>query len=127
MSTRGLKKWALLLTFWAALQLARVKGDPLTVSGNLTVTGTTTLQASASIQGNVDIQGNTLSLGTRTDTSMTPGWAEVYIDGTTSTTAFGATRAANIWTWQQNSTASTAQLQMTLDNNNNLTDRKSVV
>ena len=121
MSTRGLKKWALLLTFWVALQFGKARADNQTVSGNLTVTGSTTLQGNTTIQSTLNVGGNTLGLGSRTDTATVPGWAEVYIDGTTSTTAFGATRGTNIWTWQQNSVATTPQLQMTLDNNANLT------
>lgn len=110
MSIRGLKKWALLLTFWVALQgkllrATTITGD--TVTGNFTATG------------NADVQGNTFSFGTRTDNSN-PGWLTFYTDGTTSSLEFDASRSANIWKWQQNGGA-TLKLQMTLDNNNALT------
>lgn len=49
-----------------------------------------------------------------------PGFATLYTDGTTSVLEFDASRAANIWRWQQNAGA-TLQLQMALDNNNTLT------
>jgi hypothetical protein len=111
MSTRTLKKLALLLTFWVALHMQRARATDATY-GNLTVTGTTTLE------GTVDVQGNTVTEGTRTDNSQ-PGWGTIYTDGTTSILEFDASRSANIWKWQQNAGA-TLQLQMTLDNNNAL-------
>jgi len=107
MSIRGLKKWALLLTFWVALQTRYLRADE-TVTGNLTVTGTT------------DTQGNTLALGTRTDTS-TEGAQLLYTDGATSTLEFDASRGANIWKWQQNGgTALQLQMSLNLSNNNEL-------
>ena len=117
MCTKSLKKWALLLTFWVALQLSPLRAQTIItgneVSGNLTVTGTTDLQST------LDIQGVSLTLGTNSSTTN-PGAGMFYTDGTTSTLEFDATRSANIWKWQQNGGAA-LQLQMKLDNNNTLT------
>jgi len=107
MSIRGLKKWALLLTFWVALQGRCLKATPITgdtVSGDFTATG------------NADIQGNTISLGTN---GSYAGWQALYGDATSSTVEFDASHATNTWKWQQNG-ASSLQIQMKLDNNNNL-------
>jgi len=104
MSICGLKKWALLLTFWVALQTRWARATDLT-GDNLTLTGT------------ADIAGTTISLGT--GASSYPGWQVVYTDGTTSHVDFMGTRSANIWRWWQNGSG-TSQLQLTLDNNNKL-------
>jgi len=106
MCTKGLKKWALLLTFWVALELSPLKADDQTINGDLTVTGTS------------DIQGNALALGTRSDNSY-PGLLNLYTDGTTSTPSvleFDANRSSNVWKWQQNGGA-VLQLQMSLNSN----------
>ena len=108
MSIRGLKKWALLLTFWLALQTRYLRADDLNVSGNLSVTGTS------------DLWGNDLYFGTHSGTPNTSGLTVVFSDGTTTTVSLNATSSANIWKWQQNAGA-TLQVQMTLDNNNTLT------
>jgi hypothetical protein len=111
MSIRGLKKMALLLTFWVALQGRCLKAQT-TDPGPLTVTGTGTT-------GNVDIYGDTLSAGSIIGTSNSPGWAVVYIDGTNSTVVFDAARSGNTWKWQQNEAG--FQEQMSLSNTNVLT------
>ena len=112
MGIRGLRKWALLLTFWVALQTRWLHAQVIsgnTVDGDLTVTGTT------------DINGATLQLGSWTSGGTTyPGFYLGYSDGTTSASEFDAMRGANIWRWQQNGYA-TLQLQMTLDNSDILT------
>jgi len=105
LSSRGLKKWALVLTYGVVLQSQSLRADQ-TISDNLIVTGTT------------DIQGSSLSLGTRSDNSN-PGWLSLYTDGATSVVEFDASRSANVWKWQQNG-GSSLQEQMSLDNNNNL-------
>ena len=69
-----------------------------TVIGNLSVTGDT------------DLGGNTLSVGTRTDSSTTPGLNLLYGDATTPTIYFNATRSGASWLWQSNS--STPQLKL---------------
>lgn len=101
MGIRGLKKWALLLTFWVALQNRWVRAADLN-GDNLTLTGTT------------------ISIGTSTGTL--PGLQETYttVDGTTSQVDFMATHDANIWRWWQKA-AGTAQLQLTLDSSGSLT------
>ena len=106
MSTRGLRKWALLLTFWLALHSKPLRATDQTVSGDLTVTGTS------------DFQGDSLTFGMRSDTSD-PGIEMVYTDGSTSILEFNASRSANIWKWQQNG-GSALTLQMSLDENNAL-------
>jgi len=84
-----------------------------TVSGKLTVTGV------AEIHDNVDIYGDILSLGTRTDLSTDPGWLTIYTDGTTSSVEFTATRAANLWKWQQDE-SNAVKVQMSLSEVNDL-------
>jgi len=117
MSIRGLKKWALLLTFWVALQTRYLKADDQTI-GNLTVTGTANLNGSLTVAGTTDLQGDTLTIGTLSN-DPNYGVLTLYTDnGTISSLEFDATRAAHVWKWQQNGGAT---LQMTLDNNNKLT------
>src|SRR5580658_8914099 len=110
MSTRGLKKMALLLTFFVALQSHSLRAQNQTVNGNLRVTGTT------------QIYGDALYGGTIVGSTNELGWADLYTDGTNSNPSymeFMAGRPGNIWEWQQNGYG-TAQTQMTLDNNGNL-------
>jgi len=107
MSIRGLKKWALLLTFWLALQTRCLKATDIT--GDTVTTDLT-------VEGNATIQGDTISLGT--DGSY-PGWLAFYTDGSTSVVEFDARHSGNIWKWQQNGGTS-LQEQMSLDNSNNL-------
>jgi len=104
MSIRGLKKWALLLTFWLALQSRLLRATDLT-GNNLTLTGT------------ADIAGNTLSLGT--GAGSYPGWLGVYTDGSTSYVDLQGTRNANNWRWWQKASG-TAELQMTLGSDHKL-------
>jgi len=111
MCTKSLKKWALLLTFWVALELSPLRAQTITgnvISGDLTVTGT------------ADIQGDSLSFGTRSDNSEA-GVVTLYTDGTTSSLEFDASRAAHVWKWQQNGGTLPLQMQMKLDNTNTLT------
>ena len=105
MCTKALRKWALLLTFWVAVQFSRLHADQ-TVNGNLNVTG------------NSDLEGGTLTFGTRGDNSN-PGAGVLYTDGASSSLEFDASRAANLWKWQQNGGA-TLQLQMSLSSSNAL-------
>lgn len=109
MSIRTLKRWALLLTFWVAMQSKVLRATPITgdtVSGNFTATGT------------ADIQGVTLSLGMRSDNSN-PGWAATYTDGSNAYVDFLLSRSSGTWRWSQNA-GSSSKLQLTLDNNNKL-------
>src|ERR1700722_8752981 len=107
MSIRGLKRLALLLTFWVALQVRCLKADQ-TITGNLTVTGT------------ADIYGDSLTAGSLVGTSNTPAWGIGYTDGTNSFLVFNAARPGNTWKWQQNAGTS-AQVQMSLSNSNVVT------
>src|SRR5580658_4052875 len=110
MSTRGLKKMALLLTFFVALQSHSLRAQNQTVNGNLKVTGTE------------QIYGDALYGGTITSSTNELGWADLYTDGTNSNPSymeFMAGRSSIIWEWQQNGYG-TAQTQMTLDNSGNL-------
>jgi len=114
MSTCGLKKMALLLTFWVALQSQALRAQsPPYITGNI-VSGTNLI-----VTSNTDIYGNTLSMGSQAGTSNTPGWETVYIDGTNSAVYFQAARPGNEWYWQQNGNTS-LQPQMTLDSSGNL-------
>jgi hypothetical protein len=109
MYTKGLRKWALLLTFWVAMQFSRVHGQtsdpgPLTITGN------------AENPGDAYLEGNTLTLG---GTDSSPG-LEIFFDSTHQALQFN-TYQANIWAWQMvNSGSTSLQLQMTLDANNKL-------
>jgi len=111
MCTKSLKKYALLLTFWVALELSPLRAQTITgnvISGDLTVTGT------------ADIQGDSLTLGTRSDNSDF-GVQTLYTEATISSLEFDASRAAHVWKWQQNGGTLPLQLQMKLDNTNTLT------
>jgi len=114
MCTKSLKKWALLLTFWAAVQLSPLRATDATFD-SLTVTQS------------ADIQCDALTLGAHYDNTSIAGvqlsYAETPANGTTSSTLeFNASRSANTWLWQQTPTGSTTlQKQMTLDNTNTLT------
>jgi hypothetical protein len=59
-----------------------------TVSGNLTVTG------------DADIEGSALSLGTRSDSSTTPGITLLYADAEAPSIYLSATRNNASWIWQ---------------------------
>ena len=85
MCTKALRKWALLLTFWVAIQLSPVRAGDQTVSGNLTVTGTT------------DLQGTTLTLGTRSD-NLATGCGRSSIPMGTTATLLSSMPAANTTT-----------------------------
>lgn len=85
----------LLRVFRAGISTGAVMGLTLsafsadqTVAGNLTV------------EGDTDIQGDALSLGTRADSSITPGLNLLYGDATNPTIYFGATRGLATWVWQ---------------------------
>ena len=85
--------------------------DPVdqTVTGNL------------SVEGDTDLQGNTLSLGTRSDSSTTPGLNLLYGDATAPTIYFSATRGGANWLWQSNTNKS--QLKLTTTNQLQLFDQ----
>src|SRR5580658_6781880 len=99
MSIKGLRKAALLLTFWVALQGRCLRADQ-TVEGNLTVTG------------------SNVYMGEQGSSTNTPGWGTLYVDGTNSEVYFQGTRNGNTWQWEQ---ADGTIVQMTLGNNNALT------
>lgn len=103
MSIRGLKKWALLLTFWVALQSRCLKATDIT--GDTVTTDLT-------------VEGSTISSGI--DGSY-PGWLAFYTDGSTSVVEFDARHSGNIWKWQQNGGGTSLQVQMKLDSGNVLT------
>lgn len=87
----------------AGLVLSAYAADE-TVTGNLTV------------EGDTDIQGDALSLGTRSDSSVTPGLSLLYDDATNPTIYFGATRELATWVWQ-----SDVHAQFKVDGANTLT------
>jgi len=88
---------------WAAFSLAvSAIAQDLSVNGNLSVTGDT------------DLGGNTLSLGTRADSSTTPGLNLLYGDAAAPTIYFNATRSGAQWLWQQNGTS--PQMKLTSSN-----------
>ena len=79
-----------------------------------TLSGNTSLQGGdLTVSGGVGIGGNTLSFGTRTDLSTTPGLSLLYSDGTVPTVYFNATRPTANWLWQSNTSAPQMQLDAT--------------
>jgi hypothetical protein len=112
--TYGLKRMALLLTFWVAVQSQALRAQsPPYITGNI-VSGTNLI-----VTSNTDIYGDTLSMGSQVGTSNTPGWETLYVDGTNSAIYFQAARSGNKWYWQQNGNTS-LKTQMTLDSSGNL-------
>ena len=107
MSTHGLRKWALLLTFGQILHTQPLRATDQTVDGDLTVIGS------------ADIQGNSLTFG-RESVYYYPGMEIFFTDATLSTPSsveFNAGLNANTWKWQHDASTSLT-LQMTLDQNN---------
>jgi hypothetical protein len=90
----------------ASLWLAAVlsSASSLTAQEDLAVTG------NLSVTGDADINGNTLSFGTRSDSSTTPGLNFLYGDDTGPTIYFSATRSTANWVWQSNTSKSQLKL-----------------
>ena len=77
--------------------------------GNVTITGGASA-GNLTVTGNTDLLGSTLSLGTRADSSITPGLNVSYGDATSPTVNFSATRSGANWLWSSNTTQTQLQL-----------------
>ena len=76
-----------------------------------------TINGNFTVEGDSDFQGNTLSVGTRADSTTTPGINWIYSDGPIPSVFFNATRGAANWHWQDEA----GNIQLKLDKNNRLT------
>ncbi len=90
-------------------------------SGSLILAQDQTINGNLSVTGDADIGGSVLSLGTRADSSTTPGLNLLYGDATAPTIYFNATRNGASWLWQSNT--SKPQLKLTAINQLQLFDQ----
>lgn len=74
------------------------------------------VEGNLSVEGDADIQGDILSLGTRADSSTTPGLNLLYTDAAAPSIYFSATRNNSSWMWQRDG----AKTQMKLGGDNKL-------
>lgn len=95
----------------AALWLNSYAADEV-ITGNLTV------------DGDVDIEGDVMSLGTRSDSSVTPGFTLLYADSTVPSIYLSATRGAANWLWQDEN--GKIQMKLGADNKLYLLDQEAV-
>lgn len=82
----------------------------ISYSADLVVSG------SLVVEGDADIQGDTLSIGTRADSSVTPGLNVLYLDAAAPSIYFSATRNNVAWLWQRDG----EKIQMQLGGDNKL-------
>jgi len=121
MSKKALKKWALLLILFIAMEASRLNAQSLT-GNSLTVNGNSSLNGNVAIQDDLFVSGS-FTLGEITSTSY-PGLVMSYTNPAGSNPAvitFQADEASNDWLWEaMNYSNGLTYKQMLLDSNNGL-------